>query len=77
MFRTGGTTSRLYNQDNREYRQNMVVPIKWVDGAKKVGLGFKRKIGPQMLKWRKWSLGTNVNRRPSDAELSWHACDSP
>ena len=53
MFRTGGTTSRLYNQDNQEYRQNMVVPIKWVDGAKKVGLGFKRKIGPQMLKWRK------------------------
>ena len=31
----------------------MVVPIKWVDEAKKIGLGFKRKIGPQMLKWRK------------------------
>ena len=31
----------------------MVVPIKWVDVAKKIGLGFKRKIGPQMLKWRK------------------------
>ena len=48
-----GQHQRLYNQDNQEYRQNMVVPIKWVDVAKKIGLGFKRKIGPQMLKWRK------------------------